>query len=262
MKIRVKITFYKALCLSIILLGLLSLVGACRTQKAKARPDTSQRRRERSDRREPSPNRNRTDTENSRANKSGSSMPSASASNTEPISSYEASHRIDNLGDLLKVRISEYEKQLLVDQFIDEADRSPYFWRALIDYIYEAKLEAKKGKANSPGANPAMESHTKTRTDNAGPTSNLTLDIPIPIDLVRFLASRWGDVILSSEPSGAEVWLDSKSKSMEGETVIKRRYPEGVYTFTLTKSGYKPTTITVTVSKSNPFEKKVVLDNQ
>lgn len=120
-------------------------------------------------------------------------------------------------------------RESIIKEFLSEADSSPYFWKSL-----------------------EVTEHRKTVPFNSKPF--------VTYSVMRL---NWGTLILTSEPEDASVYIDTVSaQTKEGQTQIKRRYPEGTYTFILEKEGYKSEQVMVYISKKTPMELKVFLKTQ
>jgi hypothetical protein len=59
-------------------------------------------------------------------------------------------------------------------------------------------------------------------------------------ELRKTIAGNWGTIELSSEPSGAEVWLGKKAGPPRGKTPFTLQLPAGQQTLVLEKAGFQP----------------------
>lgn len=141
--------------------------------------------------------------------------------------------------------VSTEQRQQLINKYLRESDRSPYFWslfRVRLAEHYEA-TDCKGCQSLRP---------PQRRAESA-----------IRMSVLRTSEEEWGDLILKSEPSGASVYLAiSSNRTYEGNTKLTRRYPENSYTFSVEMKGYKPRSITVSINKDNPIEELVKLEKQ
>lgn len=139
--------------------------------------------------------------------------------------------------------VPEREKYDLVLKYLDEADQSPFFWVNLEDTFREAKKTMPAGNASNPDA--------------------ATAAYVVGVSYENVMNSKWGSLVLTSEPSGAQVWLKrSSGRTKEGQTRISRRYPEGPYTFVVELQGYKSKEVLVNMDRNKPVEEKVMLEKQ
>lgn len=139
--------------------------------------------------------------------------------------------------------VSEEEKYYLVLKYLDEADQSSFFWVKLEETFSEAKKTMPASKAPVP--------------DDAAAA------YVVRVSVENVMSSKWGSLALSSEPSGADVWLRlSSGRTKEGQTRISRRYPEGPYTFVVELQGYKSKEVPVNIDRNKPVEEKVTLEKQ
>lgn len=140
--------------------------------------------------------------------------------------------------------VSEREKYGLVLKYLDEADQSPFFWVNLEETFSEAKKTMPAGDA-WPRPDAAAAAYV------------------VRVSYENVMSSKWGSLALSSEPSGAEVWLKrSSGRTKEGLTRISRRYPEGPYTFVVELQGYKSKVVPVNIDRNKAVEEKVALEKQ
>jgi hypothetical protein len=128
-------------------------------------------------------------------------------------------------------------------KYLGDADRSPYFWVDLRIKFKEAEKEVNRHPRLCMFCPPFQRIIDKA------------------IDSMEY--SSWGTLILKSDPPGADVFIKmSSSRNKEGQTMIKRRYPEGRYYFVVELSGYKSKEIHVSIARDNPTEEKIVLEKQ
>ena len=80
-----------------------------------------------------------------------------------------------------------------------------------------------------------------------------TLDSPA-------LEAITGDIIVSSTPAGASIELDGRTVGTTPE--VLRSIPVGTHTLRLTRSGYQPSTSSVTVTESSPANLDLTLRRQ
>lgn len=143
----------------------------------------------------------------------------------------------------LPFEFSEQQKSDLVKKYLGEADRSPYFWLHLEETFRQKKARMPSGDAPPPAQKIAA--------------------YVVEESYVSVMLGRWGSLALSSEPSGADVFLKlSSGRINEGRTKINRRYPEGYYIFVVELSGHKSREISVKIDKDQAVEEKVVLEKQ
>lgn len=143
----------------------------------------------------------------------------------------------------LPFSLSEKEKTDLVEKYLGEANKSPYFWANLAETLRTVRNNMPSGSLPTP-------EHEKAAYVVRG--SYWTV-----------MAQRWGTLALSSEPKGAEVFLKlSAGRTNEGKTRINRRYPEGDYVFVVEMTGYKSKEVPVTIDKDKPVEENVMLEKQ
>ena len=83
--------------------------------------------------------------------------------------------------------------------------------------------------------------------------STETLDFPA-------LEAITGDIIVSSTPNGATIELDGRTVGTTPE--VLRSIPVGTHTLRLTRSGYQPSTSSVTVTESSPANLDLTLTKE
>jgi len=143
----------------------------------------------------------------------------------------------------LPFEVPEREKYYLVLKYLDEADQSPFFWVNLEETFSEVKKK--------------MPAAARPYSDAAA------AEYVVRVSYENVMSSKWGSLALSSEPSGADVWLErSSGRTKEGQTRISRRYPEGPYTFVVELQGYKRKEVPVNIDRDKPVEEKVMLEKQ
>lgn len=143
------------------------------------------------------------------------------------------------------ISIDDDERIKIINRYLGEADRSPYFWKYMRTQFNEGRYRVMAACETC-----YMAEHTYVAAVVRASLSNV-------------LTVSWGTLILTSEPAGADVFLNiASSRTKEGQTIIRRRYPEGKYDFILEMNGYKSKEITISINKETPTQERIVLEKQ
>jgi len=157
----------------------------------------------------------------------------------------------------LPFKITNYHRKVIINKYLNEAGRSPYFW----NYLSDLFVDSIKPAVLCPGCWNGGEGFLKERE-----RENYVLH--------GVMTSSWGTLILSSEPMGADVFLKRYGSTArlaertflglakEGQTTIKRKYPQDRYTFVLELNGHKSKEIEVNIVRDAVLEQKIVLEKQ
>lgn len=147
----------------------------------------------------------------------------------------------------LPFSLTDEERLVLVDKYLGESKRSPYFWQHLRNIFEEAHILELYACENCASFRPP----------------NVQMKAMVTYSLSTIASSSWGTLNMKSQPSGADVFLKiSSGRTKEGNTEINRRYPEGGYTFILEMKGYKTKEIGVSIKKETPVEENVTLEKE
>ncbi len=163
----------------------------------------------------------------------------------------EANKQLDSRVNMISMfygfplEFSHEERAKLLKKYLGEADRSPYFWVYMEKEFVAARARLLRTCSNCYA--------------NSSYLGGSVVKESLPV----IFASMWGTLILRSEPAGADVFIQlTSSRTKEGQTIIKRRYPEGSYTFVIEMNGYKSKAILVSINKNRPIEEKIILEKQ
>ncbi len=157
----------------------------------------------------------------------------------------------------LPFKITNDHRKVIINKYLNEAGRSPYFW----NYLSDLFVDSIKPAVLCPGCWSGGEGFLNERE-----RENYVIH--------GVMTSSWGTLILSSEPMGADVFLKRYGSTTrfaertffglakEGQTTIKRKYPQDKYTFVLELNGHKSKEVEVNIVKDAVLEQKIVLEKQ